>query len=62
MLNISLVIFFIAFAFLSMSGLLYRWRAFTNKKAWNGMVLPFATIGGVLLVISLVMLYFYYPR
>ncbi|EOH96917.1 hypothetical protein UAY_02649 [Enterococcus moraviensis ATCC BAA-383] len=62
MLNISLIIFFVSLAFLGLASILYRWRAFTNKKAWNGMVIPLGAFGFVLLVISLIMIYLYYPQ
>lgn len=62
MLNFSLIVFFLAAAFLGLSGMLYRWRAFTNKKAWNGMVLPFAVVGCLLMILALVLIYIHYPR
>ncbi|OTN89447.1 hypothetical protein A5819_001939 [Enterococcus sp. 7E2_DIV0204] len=62
MLNLSLVVFFVSLAFLGLAGALYRWRAFTNKKAWNGMVVPLVMFGFVLFVVSLIMIYLNYPK
>lgn len=62
MLNISLVIFFVSWALLGLASVLYRWRAFTNKKAWNGMVIPLIVFGFVLLAVSLIMIYLNYPK
>lgn len=62
MLTVSLIIFIIAIILLGLSGIIFRIRAITNKRAWNGPVVPLATMGLILFVISLVMIYFYYPR
>lgn len=62
MLNFSLILFFIGVFFIGLSGASYRWRAFTNKKAWDGITIPSGIIGIVIFLISLVFIYFNYPK
>ncbi len=62
MLTIGIIIFFIGLFFLAAAGINYRWRAFTNKKAWNGIAVPFTIIGLIIFVIGLVIIYINYPQ
>lgn len=57
----SVIILFIGFLFIGMSGVSYRWRAFRNKPAWNGNTLVFLAIGVVFFIIGLVFVYMFYP-
>ena len=59
--NISIVVTLIGMVFLGLAGISFRLRALANKKAWNGLTLPFAIIGLPVLIVGLVMLYFTYP-
>lgn len=61
-LSISLVILFIGFIFLGLSGISFRWRAFTNKPAWNGLTKPFLLIGLLTFIIGLILVYIFYPK
>lgn len=47
----SIIILFIGFFFMGMSKLSFKWRAFTNKPAWNGATIPFLMIGLVFFII-----------
>ena len=58
---LSVIILFIGFIFIGMSGMSYRWRAFTNKKAWNGNTLVFLRIGLIFFIIGLALVYMFYP-
>ncbi|MCY6959811.1 hypothetical protein OW729_14415 [Clostridium sp. ZC22-4] len=58
---ISIGILFIGFLFLGMSGFSFKWRAFTNKPAWNGNTLPFLVIGSIFSVTGLILVYVFYP-
>lgn len=58
---LSVIILFIGFLFIGMSGVSYRWRAFRNKPAWNGKTLVFLSIGLVFFIIGLVLVYMLYP-
>lgn len=58
---ISMIILLIGFIFLGLSSISYRWRAFTNKKAWNGMTRPFLVLGLIFFVIGIGLVYIFYP-
>ncbi|WP_041701440.1 hypothetical protein [Gottschalkia acidurici] len=58
---LSLIILFIGFAFIGMSGLSYRWRAFTNREAWNGNTLIYLLIGFIFFILGLMLVYIFYP-
>ncbi|MBP2098083.1 hypothetical protein [Enterococcus rivorum] len=62
MLIFSLIFFFIGLALLAISGISFRIRALANKTAWGGITIPFALVGIPILLISLILLYFNYPR
>lgn len=57
----SIIILFIGFLFMGLSGASYRWRAFRNKPAWNGNTLTFLAIGLVFFIAGLVLVYIFYP-
>jgi hypothetical protein len=57
----GIIVFFTGAFSLSLSGMCYRWRAFLNKKAWDGLTLPFLYFGLPLVSIGLILIYFYYP-
>lgn len=57
----SIIILFIGFFFMGMSNLSFKWRAFTNKPAWNGATIPFLMIGLVFFIIGLILVYSFYP-
>ncbi|ACA56234.1 hypothetical protein ACLD43_11135 [Clostridium botulinum] len=57
----SIIILFIGFFFMGMSKLSFKWRAFTNKPAWNGATIPFLMIGLVFFIIGLILVYIFYP-
>lgn len=59
---VSMVVLFVGAVFLSLSGISYRWRAFTNKRAWDGLTLPFLKIGILVFAIGLIMVYLFYPK
>lgn len=46
---------------MGMSKLSFKWRAFTNKPAWNGATIPFLMIGIVFFIIGLILVYSFYP-
>ncbi|QIL46776.1 hypothetical protein G7081_06705 [Vagococcus coleopterorum] len=58
---ISIAVLFLGFAFLGLSGGIFRLRALTNKKAWDGWTKPFLLIGAVLFLVGLVLVYIFYP-
>lgn len=58
---LSIIILFIGFFFMAMSGVSYRWRAFRNKPAWNGNTLVFLAIGLVFFIAGLALVYIFYP-
>lgn len=60
--NIAIIFFALAFIALAISGATFVFRAFTNQKAWNGMVAPMAVTGFILLVIALILIYIAYPK
>ena len=62
MLNIALGIFFVGLILLGLSRWAFKIRAIANMKAWNGPVLPLAIAGSILLLVSLTIIYVYYPK
>lgn len=60
--TVGIVLMFTGVFFLALSGLVFRFRAISNKQAWGGITIPSAIIGGIIFVISLVIIYIYYPR
>ncbi|WP_314067939.1 hypothetical protein [uncultured Vagococcus sp.] len=61
-LTISIVVLSIGFFFLGLSSTVYRWRAFMNKPAWNGLTRPFLIIGSIFFVVGLALVYLFYPK
>lgn len=62
MLTIAIIIFAASVIFLGLASIIFRIRAFANKPAWNGPVIPLGVIGFILLVVSLVLIYLNYPQ
>jgi len=62
MFQFSVILTFVSFLFLGGASISFRVRALANKQAWGGKTVPFAIIGIILLVVSLILLYFNYPR
>lgn len=58
---ISIFIFFIGAFLIGLSGMVYEWRAFTNKKAWNGLTKPLLFIGLPVTLIGIALIYLFYP-
>lgn len=58
---IGIITLFIGFFFIGMGRVFYRWRAFTNKPAWNGNTVVFLVIGLIFLIAGLVLIYIFYP-
>lgn len=58
---LSIIILFIGFLFMGMSGVSYRWRAFRNKPAWNGNTIVFLAIGLIFFISGLILVYIFYP-
>jgi hypothetical protein len=57
---VSVVILFVGFGLLAMSGISFKMRALLNKQAWGGMTLPFLWIGLLVTAAGLVMLFLTY--
>ncbi len=57
----SIIILFIGFFFIGMSKLSFKWRAFTNKPAWNAATMPFLMLGLIFSIIGLILVYIFYP-
>lgn len=58
----AVIVLFIGFLFLGLSGASFRWRAFTNKPAWDGLTKPLLVIGLIIFLIGLALVYFFYPE
>lgn len=39
----------------------YRFRAFTNKQAWNGKTFPFLVTGVIFSIVGIILVYIFYP-
>jgi hypothetical protein len=59
---VAVVILFIGFGSLALSGISFRMRALLNKRAWHGMTLPFLWIGLITAAIGLTILLLTYQQ
>ena len=46
---------------MGIGGIVFRWRAFTNQRAWEGATRPMLIIGLVTFAIGIVLVYVTYP-
>ncbi len=58
---ISIAVLLIGMLCISVGGAIFKFRAFTNKQAWNGRTKPFLYTGIILFIIGLVLVYVTYP-
>ena len=58
---ISVVVLLVGIVLLATGGIIFRVRAVTNKKAWNGGTKPFILTGLIVFAIGLIGLLITYP-
>lgn len=57
----SMVILIFSYLLLTLATYTFKFRAFTNKKAWGGKTKPLLVSGAILFLIGIVMTYLFYP-
>ncbi|MBU5292961.1 hypothetical protein FYJ27_09860 [Anaerosalibacter bizertensis] len=57
----SIGILLIGFVFIGLGKMSYRFRAFTNKQAWNGKTFPFLVTGVIFSIVGIILVYIFYP-
>lgn len=58
---VSVAVLMLGMLFIGISGGIFRLRALSNKRAWDGKTKPFAAIGIVLSLIGIILVYITYP-
>lgn len=58
---ISVGVLFIGFISLCIGSSIFKWRAFTNKPAWNGGTIPFIVLGSMFSILGILLVYVFYP-
>ena len=57
----SVIILLAGILLMGIGGIVFRWRAFTNQRAWEGATRPMLIIGLVTFAIGIVLVYVTYP-
>ena len=61
MFHLGLVILSVGAVFAALGSISFKFRAITNKKAWDGKTRPLLFFGAILIVIGMAIMYIFYP-